>query len=91
MLNLTPSWRPVIPLWTQLSDLLNEEKINDAYDTIYTWMNIEGQDDATLIKLMSQTGVCFDQLSKENLNKILSSISSFFSSKLYIDACLPWV
>jgi len=40
--------------------LLNEEKINEAYDLMFAKIKIEGEEEATLVRLMSWTGVCYD-------------------------------
>ena len=72
--------------WSTSLMLVQQEKINEAYTLV-----LNKRDDMLLFKLMGRTGVCYEKLSSDNLEKLLRTISNTLISKAFIDLLLPWV
>lgn len=72
--------------WSTSLMLVQQEKINEAYTLV-----LNKRDDMLLFKLMGRTGVCFDKLNPDNLEKLIRTISNTLISKAFIDLLLPWV
>ena len=66
--------------------MVYDQRFNDAYRTVF-----QKGDEATLIKLLGRTGVVIEDLSNENLDKVLNSITSFLNQRAYVDVILPWI
>jgi len=61
-------------LWDSVQDMVYDQKYNDAYRSVF-----QNGDEATLIKLMGRTGVVIEELSIDNLDKVLNSVTSFLN------------